>query len=106
MNIFDTLAGTARRTTDEEVDLCDFPLLLDTEALATFFEQCSEEFPGRKEVCLPLAMAGIVERSRPPVSEALRLLRTTGKGRRAVLTNRLLPEKMLQSCSLEKILFE
>ena len=106
MNIFDAFARIANWTTDEEIDLCDFPLLLDTEALATFFEQCSKEFPGRKEVCLPLAMAGIVERSRPPVSEALRLLRMTGKGRRAVLTNRLLPEKTLQLCSLEKILFD
>ena len=90
----------------EPVDLCDFPLLLkDRKDLATFFRECSEEFPQCREICLPSTMADIVLVSPPPTREALRLLKKLGRGRRVVLSNRLLPEETIQTMTLERILF-
>ena len=90
----------------EPVDLCDFPLLLKCrEDLATFFRECSAEFPRCREICLPSTMADIVLVSPPPTREALRLLKTLGRGRRVVLSNRLLPEETTLTMTLERILF-
>ena len=90
----------------EPVDLCDFPLLLKSrEDLSTFFRECSAEFPQCREICLPSTMADIVLVSPPPTREALRLLKKLGRGRRVVLSNRLLPEETIQTMTLERILF-
>ena len=89
-----------------QIDLCDFPLLLkDVEALATFFQECSAEFPGSRRICLPSAMADTVMASPPPTREALRLIKTLRPGHRVVLSNRLLPEEIRRKLTLESILF-
>ena len=89
------------------VDLCDFPALLKPhQEIATFFRECSEEFPGSREICLPSSMADIVLVSPPPTREVLRLLKKLGRNRRVVLSNRLLPESMRQVMTLETILFQ
>ena len=90
------------------VDLADFPQLLDQERVAKFFRECSEIFPGQREICLPSCFADRLMASQPPEKEELRLTKTLRQARLLKISTRALHPANGESCqsALETILFE
>jgi hypothetical protein len=56
-----------------ELDLAEFPELLDETKVATFYEACLEVYPGLRDIYLPSALADRLLKSQPPVKAELLL---------------------------------
>ena len=82
-----------------EVDLAEFPDLLDEEKVATFYEACLEVFQGQQDICLPSGMADRLLKSQPPVKAELRLIERLRRDCRATLSIRLPRVRSSQSDS-------
>lgn len=72
-----------------ELDLAEFPDLLDEEKAAIFYEACLEVFPGQREIYLPLGMADRLLKSQPPVKAELQLIERSRQDHRGSLAIRL-----------------
>ena len=98
--------GKEGETPSNVLDLADWPGLLDTNKVETFFEECSKAFPQQREICLPLAMTGRVVRSTLPLKEELRLIETLRQVDRVQISTRVLPPELHLKYSFDVILFE
>lgn len=98
--------GKEDTTPSNVLDLADWPGLLDTNKVETFFEECSKAFPQQREICLPLAMTGRVVRSSPPLKEELRLIKKLRQVDRVQISTRVLPPELHQEYSFDVILFD
>ena len=85
------VAGSLKRVIalSGEVDLGEFPDLLDEEKVATFYEACLEVFPGQQDICLPSGTADMLLKSQPPVKAVLRLIERLYRDRPETLSIRL-----------------
>ena len=71
-------------------DLADLPEIWEPDRLATFFEECSREFPGRQTICLPLEIVGSFLVSAPQQKAALRLIGMLRQADHVILSIRAL----------------
>ena len=72
------------------LDLADLPEIWDTDRLAIFFEECSQEYPGQRTICLPLEIVDNCLVSAPQRKAALRLIRMSRRADRVILSIRAL----------------
>ena len=89
------------------VDLADLPEIWDNDRLAIFFAECSQEFPGRRTISLPLETIGNCLVSAPSLKAALRLIRRLRRADlvilsiRALVDNRELSDSRLTTIVLD-----